>query len=67
MSLSRDIFREKDVASAKGHGRSVAKTDFHRTGKGNDPLAAGRRVPVKEVRAILFPEYQMSHWMEIVK
>jgi hypothetical protein len=58
VTLSGDIFGEKNIARLKRFYRAVTDADLHRTAQGDTPLAARRVVPAEDIPVVVVLENQ---------
>ena len=58
VTLSGDIFGEKNIARYKRFYRAVTNADLHRTSQRDTPLAARRVVPAEDIPVVVVLENQ---------
>ena len=58
VTLSGDIFGEKNIARLERFYRAVANADLHRAGQGYTSLAARRVVPAEDIPVVVVLENQ---------
>jgi len=58
VTLSGDIFGEKNIARLKRFYRAVTNADLHRTSQRDTPLAARRGVPAEDIPVFVVLENQ---------